>query len=261
MPRSSCAQVPKRSPRKSASLKRSFWSSVPIPPSRIRMRCASSGSNRFRDVLIGMATSARASSLGSPDFVAMVEAMPSRLELNDRFIHCIVSEALVKRYRNKMDRIAGRNGYWNHMETIIDAMINGQEMTFGAHGVMRTVKEGIVLPNGMKLNYRGIERSDSGDATYFDGRQRTKIYGALLTENVTQCLHRLIVSEQMLEIADAGIKVVLWPYDEVVVVVPEEAAELALQFMVHAMGRAPAWAAGLPLMGEGGIGSTYAEAK
>ncbi|MBT9176608.1 MAG: DNA polymerase I [Firmicutes bacterium] len=199
--------------------------------------------------------------LNSPYKVAQVEAMPSRLELTDRLIHCLVSEALVQRYRRKYQAITGKYGFWGQMEQVINAMIDGREMTFGAHGVFRTAKERIHGPTGLWLDYRGIGRDSDGEATYWDGRKRTKIYGSLLTENIAQHTHRLIVSEQMLEIADTGIKIALWPYDEVVCVVPETAAELSLQFMVSVMKQAPAWAPGLFLAAEGGIGVTYAGVK
>lgn len=188
--------------------------------------------------------------------VKQVDAMPSRLSLNDRLIHCCVVDGLVRGYRKRYAEIPK---FWNTCESAINAMIRGEEMLFGAHGVLRTGHECIHLPNGTTLNYRGIERDGNGDATYWDGRKRTKIYGSLACENVVQALHRAIVAEQMLEIADAGIKIVLWPYDEVVAVVPEDAAEVALEFMIQTMKKAPAYAIGLPLHAEGKIGNTYAE--
>ena len=194
--------------------------------------------------------------LNDPKKIALLSAMPSRLEFNDRAIHCAVVWGLVQRYRKRYAKIPE---FWGVMESVISAMMRGEEMLFGAHGVMRTGKDCIYLPNGTKLNYRGIERDGNGDATYWDGRKRTKIYGSLACENVVQALHRAIVAEQMLEIADASIKIALWPYDEVVAVVPEDAAELALEFMVQTMKKAPSWAIGLPLTAEGKIGNTYAE--
>lgn len=196
--------------------------------------------------------------LNNPKKVALVVSMPSRLKLNDRLIHCAVVDTLVNRYRQKYQAICGKQGFWALMETAINCMISGEEMVFGAHGVMRIGKECVYLPNGLKLNYRGIERSND-EASYFDGRERTKIYGSLLTENVVQTLHRLIVAEQMLKIADAGIRVALWPYDEVVSVVPEDAADVAKDYMIQVMKTSPDWATGLPLAAEGGIGNTYAE--
>ena len=195
--------------------------------------------------------------LNNPKKIERVAAMPSRLELTARLIHCVVTEALVQCYREKCPRITA---YRDLMETVIDAMLTGKELVFGAHGVMRTGKECIHLPNGMMLHYRGLERSQDGQASYFNGRERTKLYGGLLVENTVQCLHRLIVAEQMLKISEV-LKVALMTHDEVVCVVPEESAEMALQFMVETMKQAPAWAIGLPLIGEGGIGDTLLEAK
>lgn len=190
--------------------------------------------------------------LNNPKKIARVNEMPSRLELNDRLIHCAVTEAIVLRYRAKMDRIVA---YWELMETVINAMMHGEEMVFGAHGVMRTVKDGIVMPNGLTLHYKGIERDGDGQATYFNGRTRTKIHGPLLTENLVQSLHYIIVSRQLLEIADV-LKVALTTYDDVACVVPEAEAEMALQFMIQAMSKTPDWATGLPLIGEGKISDT-----
>ena len=70
----------------------------------------------------------------------------------------------------------------------------------------------------------------------------------------------MIVGSQLLEISELC-PVKLWPYDELVVVVPEDAAQMVLQFMIQVMKKTPDWAKGLPLTAEGGTGSTYAEAK
>ncbi|MHB8388010.1 MAG: DNA polymerase [Acidobacteriaceae bacterium] len=195
--------------------------------------------------------------LNNPHKVAEVNAMPSRLDLTDRFIHCAVTEALVQRYRERYSRIPD---YWQLMEHVITCMIAGEELTFGANGVMRTGHECIWLPNGMRLRYPGLERGVDGETTYWNGRKRTKLYGGLLTENTVQCLHYLIVSGQMLEISEL-LRVVLMTHDDVVAVVPEGAAEDALAFMIDTMKKAPSWAHGLPLTGEGGIGNTLREAK
>jgi len=203
--------------------------------------------------------------LNDPKKVAILQTMPSQLGFNDLAVHCIVVHDMVYKYRHKYSLITGyglpkgQQGFWDVMESVINAMMRGEEMTFGAHGIMRTEKDAILLPNGTKLLYKGVERDGNGDATYWDGRKRTKIYGSLACENVVQALHRAVVAEQMLEIADVGIKIALWPYDEVVAVVPEDAADVALEFMIQTMKKAPSWAVGLPLTAEGKIGNTYAE--
>ena len=194
--------------------------------------------------------------LNNPNNIQRVNEMPSRLALNARLIHCAVTKALVDRYRARMPHIVA---YWDLMEHVINAMIKGVEMTFAAHGLLRTGPECIYLPNGMKLNYRGIQRAE-GEASYFDGRKRVHIYGGLLTENLTQCLHRLIVTEQMVQISQV-LKVALMRHDDVVCVVPDEAAPAALQFMTRVMSTPPAWAVGLPLAAEGKTGQTLLSVK
>lgn len=194
--------------------------------------------------------------LNNPYKVREVDQMPSRLDLNDRLIHCLVADAIVQHYRTTNPEIVA---YWALMEQVIDAMIQGEELVFGAHGILRTTdRESILLPNGMELHYHGIERDEKGQATYFNGRQRTKIYGGLLTENVVQCLARCVVAEQMLVIANRH-KVALMTHDEVLTVVPEADAERTLALMIEVMKVTPAWAEGLPLAASGGIGQTYAE--
>jgi DNA polymerase len=196
--------------------------------------------------------------LNSPKKIARVNEMPSRLEFSDRVIHCIVTEALVQRYRA---RYAAIPLFWDFLGgPVIDAMITGQELVFGAGNMLRTSKERIWMPNGLPLNYRGVSRDEDGNASYFDGRSRSKIYGSLLVENIVQCLHRIAVGQQMLQIAELC-KPALMTHDEVVVVVPEDVAELTLQFMVRTMSTTPSWAPGLPLAAEGGIGKVYAQCK
>ena len=203
--------------------------------------------------------------LANPKNVQRVSEMPSRLGLNDRLIHCAVTKAIVDRYRAKMSRIsgvglpAGEKGFWDIAEDAITAMIEGREMVFGAHGILRTGHECVYGPNGLQLNYPGIVRSN-GEASYFDGRKRTHIYGGLFTENLVQWLHFIAVCEQMLEINQV-LKVALMRHDDVVCVVPDEAAEAAKQYMIQVMGTTPTWAPGLPLKGEGKIGQTLLEVK
>lgn len=193
--------------------------------------------------------------LANPRKVEMVSTMPSRLDLGDMLAHCAVSDALVTRYRQRMPKIVQ---FWERCERAIDHMAAGVEARIDDHGAVHTIKDGIRLPNGMKLRYDGIRR-EGREAKYWNGRELTHIYGSLLTENIVQCLHRLIVGDQMLRIADAGIKIALWPYDEVVAVVPADAAPLTLEYMVEVMKTPPAWAAGLPLAAEGGVGDNYSE--
>lgn len=195
--------------------------------------------------------------LNNPYKVQRVAEMVSRLELNDRLIHCLVSEAIVDLWRAKRDKVVAG---WDLMEEVIDAMIAGQPMTFGPQGFLRTEQDAVVLPSGLKLMYRDVRRGDGG-ATYWTGRSREHVYGGSLTNNVVQGLEQEIVGAQTLAIADLGYKVATEAYDSVVCVVPDAQAQQCLADMTRIMKVAPPWAAGLPLASEGGIGQTYAECK
>jgi DNA polymerase len=190
--------------------------------------------------------------LNSPKKVQQVSEMPSRLAFNDMLIHCAVVNALIDRYRMKMGKIVA---YWKTGDQAIDAMIEGREMAFGAHGVMHTAKDKLWMPNGLAMRYDGIERDGGGQASYWNGRERTKVHGSKLVENVTQSLHYCIMGRQLLDIRKY-LRVALTTYDDCVCVVPENAAEEALQFMIESLSTTPAWATGLPLIGEGKIGTT-----
>ena len=193
----------------------------------------------------------------NPRTVTMVEQMPSRLGLSDRLIHCAVTDAIVRRWREKNPAIVQ---LWATMEKAINAMIAGEYMPIG--GAFCTEKDAIVAPSGMRLRYRGLQRDEQGEATYFDGRTRQHIYGGSATNNIIQLLEQEIIGPQMLAISDAGFPVKMECYDSIVCVVPAADAERCLAFMLATMENfTEPWAKGLPLAAEGGIGQTYAEAK
>lgn len=197
----------------------------------------------------------------NPKRVEQVEQMVSRLPFNDRLVHCIVSDAIVRIYRARNTRVVA---FWDLCDSMIEVMIQGGERFFGGppgQECMAVEKERIWLPNGLCLKYPGLERDEWGQASYWNGRKRTKIYGGLLCENVVQCLSRIAVGEQMLVIADAGLPPRLMTHDEVVTVVPDNTADVALQFMLQTMETPPTWAPSIPLAAEGGIGQNYQELK
>jgi DNA polymerase len=197
----------------------------------------------------------------NPKKVELVDKMPSRLDLNDRLVHCAVTEGIVQMWRASHAKIAKQGGLWDTMEGVINAMIRGEEVRFGPRGFLYTEKEAIIAPSGARLNYSGLQRSDQGRATYWDGRARVDIYGGSLTNNVVQLLEQEIVGAQMLKIHEAGYKVAVECYDGIVCVVPEEAAQQCLQFMLATMKTRPAWGQDLPITAEGSIGKTWFEAK
>lgn len=168
---------------------------------------------------------------------------------------------------------------WRECNKVIANMYAGRDCYVGV-GVRLPVngaKRQIMMPNGMALDYPDIQMgiSDRGfkEYTYQKKRWRQKLYGGALTENLIQALARTIVSYQMCKIAeflkrlgeiraDGKIrKVAHMVHDEVIVVVPEEEADLVEKAMVQIMSTPPAWAPTLPVACEAGKGKTYVEAK
>ena len=145
--------------------------------------------------------------MNNPKHVQRVTEMPSRLSLNDRLIHCCVTKALVDRYRQRYPAIVA---FWGYMDQIIGHMMRGDVVSFGPGGIMTTGKDFILMPNGLKLNYHGIERSDTGEATYFDGRSRTKIYGSLLVENCLNAATIILTSSGRKPIVDVAATDLIW---------------------------------------------------
>jgi len=210
-----------------------------------------------------------------------VEKMPSRLPLEERVIHCAVARAIVLRWRNKNKPIPA---WWTLMEDALAAMDAGDEAAFGPGECLQTVRHGILLPNGLVMRYPGLEYhprlrdvmkveeddeedegNDRGGYTYLGanaGRGISRVYGGLLTENIVQALARIVVAEQMLFIEKTfGYKVATMTHDEIVLMVPEREAPLALERLLVVMKMAPSWAKGLPLSAEGGIGDSYGGIK
>jgi DNA polymerase len=184
-------------------------------------------------------------------------------------------QRLVSVYRSKYWRIPGQWQVGNHM---LDDMIAGRS---GKYGYSLTYDEtGLLLPNGLKINYPVLQRDKNKYRYIADQRSYTKlvaarlggmplddddlpwvyIYGGKVAENVTQALARIVISEQMIELRKKY-PVVLQVHDELVFTAPIEEAEEAVAYAVKVMSTPPKWAPELPVACEAGVGPTYGDAK
>lgn len=186
-------------------------------------------------------------------------------------------QRIVKLYRDTYTSIPK---FWRRCQEVIGMMYEGWTGEIQA-GSSSVVYEGghpftITMPNGLSMKYPELQ-SEPGEFgpeyTYQKGRFRNKIYGGALTENLTQCLARIIVAYQMCkikqeldkrsaEMKDGKIRrVVHMVHDEVVCVVPEDEFEWTAKMMETIMCQPPSWAKDLPLACESGGGKTYGDAK
>ena len=112
---------------------------------------------------------------------------------------------------------------------------------FGEHFCTFATRDGILLPNGLKIKYPGLERSSDHAFTYKSRRGTVKIWGGVVVENVVQALAKIIVGEQMLRI-NQRYKVSLTVHDAAVVTVPKDEVDEAVAFIRQCMSTPPEWA-------------------
>lgn len=128
----------------------------------------------------------------------------------------------------------------------------------------------ITLPNGRELHYPEVAivfENDFGGLTRM-GQESIRIYNAVthereyiwgghLTENIVQAISRDVLAEAMLRLEDAGYHTALHIHDELVIAVPENQGENALERAEEELSRTPSWAPGLPLDAEGVLSKAY----
>lgn len=119
----------------------------------------------------------------------------------------------------------------------------------------------IKLPSGRSLVYRDIKagREASGVIPRNGKMMRSKLYGGLLAENLTQAFARDIFMDRVAELSERGYEVILRVHDEVVCLVDEAGAEDARKEIEQIMATAPKWCASLPVGAEAAVMTQYAK--
>jgi DNA polymerase I-like protein with 3'-5' exonuclease and polymerase domains len=156
---------------------------------------------------------------------------------------------------------------WRQAGKAIDAILENQSATLGRGGVLVVEgRNGIRLPNGLYMKYpnlRKVTNEENKTEYVYDTKKGkatipNRIYGGKLIENVCQALARIIIGEQMLQVAKKY-KVVMTVHDAIACIVPEEEAQAAQEYVEMCMRMRPKWALELPLNCESGVGKSYGE--
>jgi DNA polymerase len=151
---------------------------------------------------------------------------------------------------------------WQKSHEALRCMVRGQTMKLCRNGLLTIEPNGIKLPNGLYIHYKGLrEMADEQGKRQFvyDTRAgQTKIYGGKVVENFTQAVARCIIGDQMLKIAKRY-KVVLTVHDAIGIVAREAEAEEARAYVESCMRWVPSWAEGLPVNCESGMGKSYGD--
>lgn len=148
---------------------------------------------------------------------------------------------------------------WKEANSALDALTQKKTAPVGCQPQALSLTEsGFLLPSGLHLNYRDLQKDSDEQYSYASRRGRIKIYGGKIVENLCQALARCIIGEQMLRMS-RKYKVALTVHDAVMVVVKEEEQEEAVAYVEECMKWRPSWALTLPLACELGVGKSYGE--
>lgn len=175
-------------------------------------------------------------------------------------VHISESEArrIVSAYRATNIKI---KEMWDFLSARLPSMATAVSLN-ASLGPLTFLHKMIELPSGLALKYPGLDVQEGEwgpECTYLNRYGRSKIYGGLLLENIIQALARCVIAEQMLAIADAGIKIATTTHDEVVCVVNEDEVEEKEQLVRQIMTTPPEWAPDLPLAVDTGWAKEYSK--
>ena len=156
---------------------------------------------------------------------------------------------------------------WRQAGAALEAIMADQTAPLGRAGVLMVEgRNGIRLPNGLYIKYPNLRKQTNAEGKeefVYDTKKGkatipNRIYGGKVVENVCQALARIAIGDQMLQIAKKY-KVVMTVHDSVVVIVPEDEIENAVEYVEMSMRLRPKWGMDLPLNCESGYGLTYGD--
>lgn len=193
--------------------------------------------------------------MGADRLVATARNFDVRLTLPE-------AATIVRAYRASHHRV---ENLWRRAQDALPYLSpannsNGQGLD--KRGVVKIYPEKLLMPNGFFIKFPGLRYDGNMDEWTYLGRnkQRVKIYGGKIIENVIQGLARIAVMDQTVKI-HRHFPVVMHSHDEIVMHVPKHQAEEAYHYAVQVMSTTPEWAPGLPLAAKGKWGRRYGECK
>ena len=163
---------------------------------------------------------------------------------------------IVKYYRNRMGNIVKM---WRTLDGCINEMANKNcNMRLGP---VVFKYQCIELPNGTKLIFADLQRNADGDWVYKKGYKWVKLYGAMLLENISQALSRIVMTDAELVLSEKGLNAALSVHDELIYVPKTEHVGVYTRVIEHVMSQAPEWLPQLPVACESSYGQSYYDAK
>ena len=183
--------------------------------------------------------------------------IPHTCSTEDLLNHVIASKAIIDTYRSTAYPVVA---FWSLCETALHrALVKGEELVYKCI----TFRKGeIELPNGMKLLYPDLRyvKDDKGRSQAVYGPHATKLYAGKITNNITQALARIVMTDGMLRVAKKY-PIAGTVHDELIAVVPDDEVVDAKTWVLAQMTMEPSYMQGIPLSADGGAHRRYGLAK
>lgn len=150
------------------------------------------------------------------------------------------------------------DAFKEYLPMMVADMVKGDE-----YKIWRIYKDKILTPSNLYMHYQDLQwKFDKdirrGNYIYLHGKEYAKIYPQKMYENAIQSMARDIIAHQMVQIAKE-FRVLGTVHDEILVLVPEQEADAALEWCLDIMRKPPEWCATLPLDAEGKHSHCYAK--
>ena len=183
--------------------------------------------------------------------------IPHTCSDKELLIHALGAKAIIDAYRDKARPVMSM---WRLFSKLIyTSLYTGKEHK---HKCLTFRKGEIELPNGMKLLYPKLrlEQGYKGRSQWVYGEHATKLYAGKITNNVTQALARIVMTDGMLRVVKKY-PIVGTVHDELIAVVPDEEVVDAKTWVLAQMTMEPKYMPGIPLAANGGAHRRYGLAK
>ena len=183
--------------------------------------------------------------------------IPHTCSTQDLVYHSLASKAIIDTYRRTAHPVVS---FWSMCDHALHkSLVGGKEMVYKCV----TFRKGeIELPNGMKLLYPDLRqiKDDKGKSQIVYGPHATKLYAGKITNNITQALARIVMTDGMLKVSKRyPVKGTV--HDELIAVVPDAEVEDAKTWVLAQMTMEPRYMPGIPLNADGGAHRRYGLAK
>jgi DNA polymerase len=172
--------------------------------------------------------------------------------------HAVASKKIIDTYRSTAWPV---KAFWDMCTELLGSSLYGGEPY--THKCLTFEKEAILLPNRMYIRYNDLKQvadDDEGRLQWVYGPDETKLYAGKITNNVTQALARIVMTDGMLRVAKRY-PVVGTVHDELICVVPDSEVREAKAWVLEQMTVEPSYMPGIPLAADVGAHRRYGDAK